>query len=47
MTERVLISGGKDKAIALKAAIHTLSPTTLITDEQTARRLVMTGPPTA
>lgn len=34
--ERVLISGGKDKAIALQAAISTLSPTTLITDEQTA-----------
>lgn len=34
--ERVLISGGKDKLVALKAAIHNLNPTTLITDEQTA-----------
>ncbi len=38
-TERVLISGGKEKGIALKAAISTLSPTTLITDEQSARSL--------
>ena len=37
--ERVLISGGKDKAIAMKAAILTLRPTTLITDEQSALRL--------
>lgn len=37
--ERVLISGGKDKVVALRAAISTLSPTTLITDEQTARSL--------
>jgi deoxyribonucleoside regulator len=39
--ERVLISGGKDKVIALRAAISTLSPTTLITDEQTARSLML------
>ncbi len=39
--ERVLISGGKDKLIALKAAINTLAPTTLITDEQTASDLVL------
>lgn len=38
--EHVLISGGKDKDIALKAAIHTLSPAILITDEQSARRLI-------
>ena len=38
--ERVLISGGKDKRQALKAAIRTLQPTTLITDEQTALDLV-------
>jgi deoxyribonucleoside regulator len=37
--ERVLISGGKDKVVALRAAIGTLTPTTLITDEQTAKRL--------
>jgi len=37
--ERVLISGGKDKLIALKAAINTVAPTTLITDEQTALSL--------
>jgi deoxyribonucleoside regulator len=34
--ERVLISGGKEKRIAMKAAMQTLMPTTLITDEQTA-----------
>lgn len=38
--ERVLISGGKEKRIALRAAIKTLSPTTLITDEQTAKSLL-------
>ena len=38
-TERVLISGGRDKKIALRAAISTLGPTTLITDEQSARSL--------
>lgn len=38
--ERVLISGGKDKTVALRAAINTLGPTTLITDEQSARGLV-------
>jgi deoxyribonucleoside regulator len=39
--ERVLISGGKEKVIALRAAISTLMPTTLVTDEQTARSLVL------
>lgn len=34
--ERVLISGGKDKLVALRASIFTVQPTTLITDEQTA-----------
>lgn len=38
--ERVLISGGKEKTVALRAAISTLCPTTLITDEQSARTLV-------
>jgi deoxyribonucleoside regulator len=38
--ERVLISGGRDKLIALRAAISTLSPTTLITDEQSALSLI-------
>ncbi len=38
--ERVLISGGRDKLVAVRAAISTLSPTTLITDEQTARSLL-------
>jgi DNA-binding transcriptional regulator LsrR (DeoR family) len=38
--ERVLISGGRDKRIALRAAIKTLSPTTLVTDEQTAKDLI-------
>ena len=38
--ERVLISGGKDKLAALKAAIQTLAPTVLVTDEYSARYLV-------
>ncbi len=38
--ERVLISGGKEKCIALRAALKTLSPTTLITDELTAKNLL-------
>ena len=38
--ERVLISGGKEKMIALSAAIRTLAPTTLIIDEQTALGLI-------
>jgi DNA-binding transcriptional regulator LsrR (DeoR family) len=38
--ERVLISGGKEKIFALKAAISSVSPTTFITDEQTAIKLV-------
>jgi deoxyribonucleoside regulator len=38
--ERVLISGGKDKLIALKAAIQTLAPTVLVTDECSARFLI-------
>ena len=39
-SERVLISGGKEKRVALLAAIHTLHPTTLITDEQSAGDLL-------
>lgn len=39
-SERVLISGGKEKRVALQAAIQTLQPTTLITDEQSAKELV-------
>ena len=38
--ERVLISGGKEKRIALRAAIKIFNPTTLITDEQTAKALM-------
>jgi len=38
--ERVLVSGGRDKLIALGAAIRTVSPTTLITDEQSANALI-------
>ena len=38
--ERVLISGGKEKRIALRAAIKILNPSTLITDEQTAKALM-------
>ena len=38
--ERVLISGGKEKRIALRAAVKILNPSTLITDEQTAKALM-------
>lgn len=38
--ERVLISGGKEKRIAIRAAMQTLMPTTLVTDEQTAISLL-------
>ena len=38
--ERVLISGGREKLVSLRAAITTLAPTTLITDELTARALI-------
>jgi deoxyribonucleoside regulator len=38
--ERVLISGGREKRVAIRGALRTLSPTTLITDEQTARSLL-------
>jgi deoxyribonucleoside regulator len=39
--ERVLISGGKEKRIALRAALKTLRPTVLITDELTAKELAL------
>ena len=38
--ERVLISGGPDKLTALKAAIQIIAPTVLVTDEQSANRLL-------
>ena len=38
-SERVLISGGKDTLVAIRAAITTLAPTTLIIDELTALAL--------
>lgn len=38
--ERVLISGGRDKLVAMRAALRILAPTTLITDEQTATALI-------
>jgi deoxyribonucleoside regulator len=38
--ERVLISGGKEKYVALKASITTLAPTTLITDQFSAEFLL-------
>ena len=38
--ERVLISGGKDKLIALRATIRTIGSTTLTTDAQTAIALL-------
>jgi deoxyribonucleoside regulator len=37
--ERVLISGGREKQVALRAAIRTISPTILVTDEITASAL--------
>ncbi|VDC33635.1 sugar-binding transcriptional regulator [Pseudogemmobacter humi] len=41
--ERVLISGGREKHVALRAAILTLSPTVLISDEQSAKALLAEG----
>ncbi|WP_375452181.1 sugar-binding transcriptional regulator [uncultured Devosia sp.] len=41
--EKLLISGGREKHNAIRAAIRTLQPTTLITDEMTATALVTTG----
>jgi deoxyribonucleoside regulator len=38
--ERVLISGGKEKYVALKASINTLAPTILITDQFSAEYLL-------
>jgi deoxyribonucleoside regulator len=38
--EKVLISGGKEKYAALKASIQTIAPTTLITDQFSARFLL-------
>ncbi len=37
---RVLISGGREKLVILAAAIRSLQPTVLVTDEQTARGLL-------
>lgn len=37
---KVLISGGPEKVPVLRAALHLLTPTTFVTDEQTARRLL-------
>jgi DNA-binding transcriptional regulator LsrR (DeoR family) len=38
--ERVLISGGKEKRAAIRAAMQNLLPTTFVTDEQTAIELL-------
>lgn len=38
--ERVLVSGGKEKIVAMRAAIKVLQPTVLITDEVTAQSLL-------
>ena len=38
--ERVLLSGGPDKAAIMPAAIRCVRPTSLVTDEHTARRLL-------
>ena len=40
VNERVLVSGGADKATIMPAAIGCVRPTTLVTDEATARRLL-------
>ncbi|MCJ1901381.1 sugar-binding transcriptional regulator [Paracoccus versutus] len=37
---RILISGGKEKVAAVRAAVHCLAPTVLITDEQTGLALM-------
>ncbi len=42
--ERVLISGGREKLVALKAAIRNLTPTVLITDERSGTWLAETAP---
>ena len=39
--ERVLISGGKEKIRAMRGAINVLRPTVLITDEITAKDLLL------
>jgi deoxyribonucleoside regulator len=38
--KRVLISGGPEKLLALRAAIRILAPTVLVTDEQSATKLL-------
>lgn len=38
--ERILVSGGREKRVAIRAALRTVAPTTLITDEQTASALL-------
>ncbi|MDR6265807.1 MULTISPECIES: sugar-binding transcriptional regulator [Rhodobacterales] len=38
--QRVLVSGGSDKTVVIKAAIRAVSPTVLVTDELTARSLL-------
>ncbi len=42
--ERVLISGGAEKIAIMLAAIRTLQPTTIVTDEATAGRLLESAP---
>ena len=37
--QRLLVSGGRDKHVIMPAAIHAISPTVLITDEETGRAL--------
>jgi len=37
---KVLVSGGPEKLAVLRGALRKLAPTTLVTDEQTARRLL-------
>ncbi|MFD1881222.1 sugar-binding transcriptional regulator [Paracoccus pacificus] len=40
---RILVSGGKEKITAIRAALHGLSPTVLISDEQTGMALLKDG----
>lgn len=42
--QRILVSGGADKIVVIKAALSALSPTVLVTDEVTARTLLASRP---
>lgn len=42
--KRILVSGGSNKITVIRAALNALAPTTLVTDEITARTLVDSAP---